>query len=73
MPRAYAVGDMRRRGLLRGKGRPLFLAGGLEVQPSELWSCARKRSGAAKAGALSSMAKLSLFGAPVGFRRSLRQ
>lgn len=58
-----AIGDMRRKGQLRGNGRPLFYttSGNVEVQPSEIWACARKRIGK-QLQSLTAMSNLSIFG-----------
>eukprot|EP00435_Cladocopium_sp_Y103_P058920 s8_g20.t2 len=53
-PQIYAVGDMRRKGLLRGDGKPIFYASSTnsEVQPLDVWTCARKQRAAQTGGSL---------------------
>lgn len=59
-PQIYAVGDMRRKGLLRGDGKPLFYASSTnsEVQPLDVWTCARKQRAAQTGGSLKSTGPL---------------
>jgi len=59
-PQIYAVGYMRRKGLLRGDGKPLFYASSTnsEVQPLDVWTCARKKRAAQTGGSLKSTGPL---------------
>lgn len=64
----FALGDMRRKGILRGERKPLFFTSNTnsEVQPLDLWTCARKQrlatGGSKQSGPLGAMSNLVLYG-----------
>ncbi|CAJ1344847.1 unnamed protein product, partial [Effrenium voratum] len=74
-PQFYSFADMKKRGAFRGDGQPLFLTCGsnTEVQPSDIWLCARKRESTSRASSLSAMSKLAIYGHGCLYYMSMEQ